>query len=170
VLDRDAYRRRSVVERCVGWLKQARRIATRFEKTAGNFLMMPQLAMIQRYLRECSPVTASEPYETEPRLPRLSPYESGPARDSSLPQISLSYSENLRLADGPSLRASVTSTEAIRSDGRHLEASAPTSADLAHMNNRSEATVGFYPSAVSRPSSVECGATSRARSLRFDTK
>ena len=56
VLDREAYRRRNVVERCVGWLKQARRIATRFEKTAVNFLAMLELAVIQRYLRECSPV------------------------------------------------------------------------------------------------------------------
>jgi transposase len=30
--DSEAYRRRNVVERCIGWLKQARRIATRFEK------------------------------------------------------------------------------------------------------------------------------------------
>lgn len=47
----DTYRRRNVVERCVGWLKHARRIATRFEKTAVNFLAMLKLAMIQRYLR-----------------------------------------------------------------------------------------------------------------------
>ena len=56
VLDREVYGRRDVVERCVGWLKQARRIATRFEKIAVNFLAMLELAMIQRYLRECSPI------------------------------------------------------------------------------------------------------------------
>lgn len=50
-LDRDAYRRRNVVERSIGWLKQARRIATRFEKLAVNFMAMLKLAMIQRYLR-----------------------------------------------------------------------------------------------------------------------
>ena len=49
--DRETYRRRNVVERCVGWLKHARRIATRFEKLAVNFLAMLKLAMIQRYLR-----------------------------------------------------------------------------------------------------------------------
>lgn len=49
--DADVYKRRNVVERCVGWLKQARRIATRYEKTAVNFLAMIKLAMIQRYLR-----------------------------------------------------------------------------------------------------------------------
>jgi len=58
VLDRDAYRRRNVIERCMGWLKQARRIAMRFEKTAVNFLAMLELAMIQRYLRIYSPVTS----------------------------------------------------------------------------------------------------------------
>src|SRR5271157_3695110 len=42
-------------------------------------------------------------------------------------------------------RASVTSTEAIRSDGRHLEASASTCADRAHLNQRSDPTVGVYP-------------------------
>ena len=50
-LDRDAYRRRNVIERCIGWLKHARRIATRFEKTAVNFLAMLKLAMIQHYFK-----------------------------------------------------------------------------------------------------------------------
>jgi transposase len=49
--DRDAYRRRNVIERCIGWLKHARRIATRFEKTAVNFLAMLKLAMIQHYFK-----------------------------------------------------------------------------------------------------------------------
>jgi len=39
------------VERCIGWLKHARRIATRFEKTAVNFVAMLKLAMLQRYLK-----------------------------------------------------------------------------------------------------------------------
>ncbi len=50
-LDRDAYRRRNVIERCIGWLKHARRIATRYEKTAVNFLAMLKLAMIQHYFK-----------------------------------------------------------------------------------------------------------------------
>ena len=50
-LARAAYTRRNVIERCIGWLKQARRIATRYEKTAVNFLAMLKLAMIQRYFR-----------------------------------------------------------------------------------------------------------------------
>jgi transposase len=49
--DREAYRRRNVVERCVGWLKECRRLATRYEKLAVNFLAMVKLAMIKRYLK-----------------------------------------------------------------------------------------------------------------------
>lgn len=51
VFDREAYRRRNVIERCIGWLKHARRIATRYEKTAVNFLAMLKLAMIQHYFK-----------------------------------------------------------------------------------------------------------------------
>jgi transposase len=50
-LDRHAYRRRSVIECCVGWLKECRAVATRFEKLAVNFLAIVKLAIIQRYLR-----------------------------------------------------------------------------------------------------------------------
>ena len=49
--DKLAYRRRAVVEQCVGWLKECRRIGTRFEKLAVNFHGMLQLAMIWRYLK-----------------------------------------------------------------------------------------------------------------------
>ena len=49
--DKQAYRRRNVVERCVGWLKECRRLATRHEKLAVNFLAMAKLAMIQRCMR-----------------------------------------------------------------------------------------------------------------------
>jgi transposase len=49
--DRTTYRRRNVVERLVGWLKESRRLATRFEKLAVNFLAMVKLAMFQRCLR-----------------------------------------------------------------------------------------------------------------------
>lgn len=49
--DRILYRRRNVVERCVGWLKECRRVGTRFEKLAVNFLAMLRLAIIERYLR-----------------------------------------------------------------------------------------------------------------------
>jgi transposase len=49
--DREAYRRRNVIERCIGWLKHARRIATRYEKTAVNFLAMLKMAIIQHYFK-----------------------------------------------------------------------------------------------------------------------
>lgn len=49
--DGAAYRGRSVAEQCVGWLKENRRIGTRFEKLAVNFHGMLQVAMIRRYLR-----------------------------------------------------------------------------------------------------------------------
>lgn len=49
--DKQSYRRRSVIEQCVGWLKECRRIATRFEKLSLSFLAMFKLAMIQRYLK-----------------------------------------------------------------------------------------------------------------------
>ena len=50
--DRDQYRRRNVVERLIGWLKECRRILTRFEKRATNFLGMIKMAFIQRYLKK----------------------------------------------------------------------------------------------------------------------
>jgi transposase len=49
--DRDAYRDRNIVERLIGWLKECRRIFSRFEKTAKNFTGMIRMAFIQRYLR-----------------------------------------------------------------------------------------------------------------------
>jgi transposase len=49
--DKQAYRRRAVVEQCVGWLKESRAVGTRFDKLAVNYLATVKLAMIQRYLR-----------------------------------------------------------------------------------------------------------------------
>lgn len=53
--DKSAYRRRSIIECLIGWLKESRRIVTRFEKTATNFGGMVKLAFIHRYLRLCVP-------------------------------------------------------------------------------------------------------------------
>ncbi|MBI4082639.1 MAG: transposase [Candidatus Lambdaproteobacteria bacterium] len=50
--DREAYRQRNVVERSIGWLKENRRVATRYEKLATNYLGMLKLAIIRRYLTE----------------------------------------------------------------------------------------------------------------------
>ncbi len=49
--DRDQYRRRNIVERLIGWLKESRRVFSRFEKTARNFVGMIKMAFIHRYLR-----------------------------------------------------------------------------------------------------------------------
>ena len=48
---KEAYRRRSVVEQVIGWLKECRRVATRYEKLAINYLGMLQAAMLRRLLR-----------------------------------------------------------------------------------------------------------------------
>lgn len=52
--DKDLYRRRSIVECLIGWLKECRRVFSRFETTAKNFGGMVKMAFIQRYLRLCS--------------------------------------------------------------------------------------------------------------------
>jgi transposase len=49
--DKQTYCQRAVIEQCVGWLKECRRIGTRFEKLAVHFHGMLQLAMIRRYLK-----------------------------------------------------------------------------------------------------------------------
>ncbi len=49
--DRAKYRRRHVVEQCVGWLRECRRVLTRFEQLAVNYRAMLQLACVLRYLR-----------------------------------------------------------------------------------------------------------------------
>lgn len=61
--DRDLYRNRNIIERLIGWLKESRRIFSRFEKTAINFGGMIKLAFIQRYLR-----LMTGTFETKPRL------------------------------------------------------------------------------------------------------
>lgn len=53
--DRSAYRARNVIERCIGWLKEARRVATRYEKLARNFLGVVKLAMVCRVMRILCP-------------------------------------------------------------------------------------------------------------------
>jgi uncharacterized protein (UPF0548 family) len=40
-----------MVERLVGWLKEHRRIATRFEKLASGSLAMVKLSFVRRYFR-----------------------------------------------------------------------------------------------------------------------
>lgn len=48
--DRELYRERNRVERCINRLKQFRRVATRYEKLAGNYLAMVTIAAILIWL------------------------------------------------------------------------------------------------------------------------
>lgn len=49
--DFETYRDRNIVERLIGWLKECRRVFSRFEKTAINYAGMIKMAFIQRYLK-----------------------------------------------------------------------------------------------------------------------
>jgi transposase len=49
--DREAYRRRNIVERLIGWLKESRRVATRYDKLACSYLAFVQLAALRRTLK-----------------------------------------------------------------------------------------------------------------------
>jgi transposase len=50
-LDRELYKRRNVVERAVGGLKRFRRLATRYEKLAVNFMAFVQLGIAMQPLK-----------------------------------------------------------------------------------------------------------------------
>ena len=50
-LDRALYRQRNWIERVIGRLKQFRRVATRYDKTACSFLATLQLAAVRIWLR-----------------------------------------------------------------------------------------------------------------------
>jgi transposase len=49
--DREAYKRRNLIERCVNRLKQFRRIATRYEKTARAFVSMLCIASARLWIK-----------------------------------------------------------------------------------------------------------------------
>lgn len=49
--DRDTYRKRNIVERVIGWLKESRRIATRYDKLTSSYLAFVLLASIRRLLK-----------------------------------------------------------------------------------------------------------------------
>ena len=52
LLDRDAYRNRNIVERCFGRLKEYRCIATRYDKTARNYLTMVKQGCIRLFYKK----------------------------------------------------------------------------------------------------------------------
>ncbi|MEM6779919.1 MAG: IS5 family transposase, partial [Planctomycetota bacterium] len=49
--DCDAYRRRNIVERLIGWLKESRRVATRYDKLTCSYLAIVQLAAMRRAIK-----------------------------------------------------------------------------------------------------------------------
>lgn len=53
--NKEYYRLRNVIERCVGWLKENRSLATRYDKLAVSYLAMVQLAFLRRYLHLLAP-------------------------------------------------------------------------------------------------------------------
>lgn len=53
--DAACYRRRNIVERLIGWLKECRCVLTRYEKTAINFAGMIKMACIERCLKTLTP-------------------------------------------------------------------------------------------------------------------
>lgn len=57
--DRALYRRRNVIERLVGRLKECRRIFSRYEKTATNYLGMIKMSFIMYYLNLFCPTEFS---------------------------------------------------------------------------------------------------------------
>ena len=48
---RRIYRKRNVVERTIGWLKEHRRIATRYDKTKQNFLAFAKIATARKLIK-----------------------------------------------------------------------------------------------------------------------
>jgi transposase len=53
--DKRIYRKRSRIESAIGWLKECRRLGTRYDKLALNFLAFAKLAIMLKYLRVLDP-------------------------------------------------------------------------------------------------------------------
>lgn len=53
--DPSRYRRRNAIERCVGWLKGCRSVATCHEKLAVNFAALVKLTFLRQYPRTLRP-------------------------------------------------------------------------------------------------------------------
>ena len=56
--DKETYRRRNVVERLIGRLKECRRIATRYDKLAESFRCFILLGFIRMWLKDLLPYRA----------------------------------------------------------------------------------------------------------------
>jgi transposase len=49
--DKASYRQRNIIERLVGWYKECRRLGTRYEKLAVNYVAFWMVAMIEKVLQ-----------------------------------------------------------------------------------------------------------------------
>ena len=49
--DRETYRHRNTVERTIGWLKESRRVATRYDKLISSYLTFVWLAAMRRIIK-----------------------------------------------------------------------------------------------------------------------
>jgi transposase len=58
--DARTYKQRARIEQCVGWLKENRRVGTRYDKLATSFQAFIHLAIIRRYLRLLAPDDPSD--------------------------------------------------------------------------------------------------------------
>ncbi|SEL91898.1 Transposase DDE domain-containing protein [Roseivivax marinus] len=54
-MDRSLYTLRNLVERCFNKLKNTRRVATRYDKTAESFLSFIDITSVQLWLHHLSP-------------------------------------------------------------------------------------------------------------------
>ena len=56
--DKATYRQRNIIERVVGWYKEYRRLGTRYEKLAVNYVAMWFVAIIEKALFRLLPNSA----------------------------------------------------------------------------------------------------------------
>lgn len=56
--DKQVYKERGKIEQAIGWLKEYRRLATRYDKTASSFMAIIQLAIIKYFFKKYSSDTA----------------------------------------------------------------------------------------------------------------
>ncbi|SIO43296.1 transposase, IS4 family [Singulisphaera sp. GP187] len=56
--DKATYKRRNIIERVVGWFKEYRRLGTRYEKLAVNYVAMWLVAIMEKALFRLLPNTA----------------------------------------------------------------------------------------------------------------
>src|SRR4029078_6888542 len=91
------YRARNLVERFFNKVKQCRRVATRYDKLATNFLALIQLAPIRLWLR----VNESTPLLGNERGPsRVFQHSGRPCEDEKKPQSGLGRNQTEGCSEG----------------------------------------------------------------------